>query len=93
VSFLTVMAIGVAALLGGAPIVETIFTWPGVGAFFVQSITASDIPVIQGFTLFAILLYVVFSLLVDLVAMWIDPRLAPALPRMRRAESLMTARQ
>jgi ABC-type dipeptide/oligopeptide/nickel transport system permease component len=93
VSFLTVMAIGVAALLGGAPVVETVFTWPGVGAFFVQSITASDIPVIQGFTLFAISLYIVFSLLVDLVAMWIDPRLVPAGRRTRRAESLMTARQ
>lgn len=77
VSFLTVMAVGVAALLGGAPVVETVFTWPGVGAYFVQSITAGDIPVIQGFTLFAILAYVVFSLVVDIVAVVIDPRLAP----------------
>ena len=78
VSFLTVMAVGVAALLGGAPIVETVFSWPGVGAFFVQSITASDIPVIQGFTLFAIFCYVVFSLAVDVIAVLIDPRLAPS---------------
>jgi ABC-type dipeptide/oligopeptide/nickel transport system permease component len=78
VSFLTVMAVGVAALLGGAPVVETVFTWPGVGAYFVQSITAGDIPVIQGFTLFAILAYVVFSLIVDVVAVVIDPRLAPS---------------
>jgi glutathione transport system permease protein len=76
VPFLTVMAVGVAALLGGAPIVETVFTWPGVGAFFVQSIIASDIPVIQGFTLFAIFVYIVCSLAVDLIAVWIDPRLA-----------------
>jgi ABC-type dipeptide/oligopeptide/nickel transport system permease component len=76
VSFLTVMAVGLAALLAGAPIVETIFTWPGVGAFFIQAITAQDIPVIQGFTLFAILLFVVFSLIVDLVAVMIDPRLS-----------------
>ncbi len=92
VPFLTVMAIGVAAMLGGAPVVETVYTWPGVGAYFVQSITASDIPVIQGFTLFAIGLYTVFSLLVDLAAIAIDPRLAPAGRRMRRAGQLMAAR-
>jgi ABC-type dipeptide/oligopeptide/nickel transport system permease component len=76
VPFLTVMGVGIAALLGGTPIVETIFTWPGVGAFFVQSITARDLPVIQGFTLFATLTYVVLSLVVDLAATRIDPRLA-----------------
>jgi peptide/nickel transport system permease protein len=75
VPFLTVMGVGLAGLLGGAPIVETIFSWPGVGAFFVQSITARDVPVIQGFTLFAIVAYVVISLTVDLLATWIDPRL------------------
>jgi glutathione transport system permease protein len=90
VPFLTVMGVGIAGLLGGAPIVETIFSWPGVGAFFVQSITASDVPVIQGFTLFAIVAYVVMSLAVDLIAMWIDPRLRPPGRRERRTTALAT---
>lgn len=83
VPFLTAMAVGLAGLLGGAAIVETVFSWPGVGAFFVQSITAQDIPVIQGFTLFAIFAYVVMSTLVDIAAVLIDPRLrsASAVPR------------
>ncbi|MEV6598550.1 ABC transporter permease [Actinoplanes sp. NPDC051346] len=76
VPFLTVVGTGVAALLGGAPIVETVFTWPGVGRFAVQAITARDLPVVQGYILLAIAAYVAVSLVVDLVAVAIDPRLA-----------------
>lgn len=74
VPFLTVMAVGVAGLLGGAPIVETVFNWPGIGAFAVQSVTARDIPVIQGFTLFAVLAFVLTSLLIDVAVGALDPR-------------------
>jgi glutathione transport system permease protein len=78
VPFLTVVGTGLAALLGGAPIVETVFTWPGIGRFAVASITARDLPVVQGFTLLAVLAFVVVSMLVDLAAMAIDPRTRPA---------------
>jgi ABC-type dipeptide/oligopeptide/nickel transport system permease component len=75
VPFLTVVGTGVAALLGGAPIVETVFSWPGVGAYAVSAITARDVPIIQGFTMFAVLAFVVINLLVDILAGIIDPRL------------------
>jgi ABC-type dipeptide/oligopeptide/nickel transport system permease component len=75
VPLLTVAGTGVAALLGGAPIVETVFSWPGVGAYAVDAITARDVPVVQGFTLFAVLAFVVINLCVDLLAGIIDPRL------------------
>ncbi|MEV6520634.1 ABC transporter permease [Longispora sp. NPDC051575] len=78
VPFLTVVGTGVAALLGGAPIVETVFTWPGVGRYAVQAITARDLPVVQAYTLLAIAVYVAVSLVVDLVAVAVDPRLARA---------------
>jgi peptide/nickel transport system permease protein len=74
--FLTVIGLGTAALLGGAPIVETVFSWPGVGRFTVEAITARDMPVVTGFTMVAVLTYVVVSLLVDRLLMVIDPRLA-----------------
>lgn len=74
VPFLTVVGTGTAALLGGAPIVETVFSWPGIGRFAVQAIAARDVPVVQGFTLFAVLAFVGISMLVDLVAMALDPR-------------------
>lgn len=83
VPFLTVFGAGAGALLGGAPIVETVFTWPGVGRFAVQAITARDVPVVQGFTLLAVAAFVVISMLVDFAAMAIDPRIRPA-PAHRR---------
>lgn len=76
--YLTMIGLGSAALLGGAPVIETVFTWPGVGRFTVEAITARDMPVVTGFTIVAVLVYVVVSLLVDLLSVWLDPRLRPA---------------
>ena len=90
VPFLTVVGTGVAALLGGAPIVETVFTWPGIGRFAVQGITARDLPVVQGYALLGITAYVAVSLLVDVIAMVVDPRLAPARVRDRAWHPLWT---
>ncbi|MDN5725249.1 MAG: ABC transporter permease [Propionibacteriales bacterium] len=72
--FLTVVGLGTAMLLGGAPITETIFSWPGVGKYTVDAITARDMPVVTSFTMLAVLAYVATSLVVDLVIMIIDPR-------------------
>ena len=88
VPFLTVVGPGVAALLGGAPIAETVFTWPGIGRFAVQGITARDLPVVQGYALLGITAYVAVSLLVDVIAMAVDPRLAPARVRHRAGRPL-----
>ncbi|MCZ2812009.1 ABC transporter permease [Modestobacter sp. VKM Ac-2979] len=76
--YLTMVGLGSAALLGGAPIVETVFTWPGVGRFTVEAITARDMPVVTGFTIIAVLVYVVVSLGTDLLTAALDPRLRPA---------------
>ena len=75
VPFLHAVAIGVAGLLGGAPIIETVFTWPGIGSYVVSSINARDLPVIQAFAVIATLLYVACSLLTDIAAAVIDPRI------------------
>ena len=62
-------------LLGGAAIVETIFAWPGVGRFVVESIYARDYPIIQGFVLLAGLTFVLVNLATDLLYAVIDPRI------------------
>lgn len=86
VPFLAVFAAGAAALLGGAPIVETVFTWPGIGRFTIAAITSRDLPVVQGFTLFAVAAFVVTTTAADLFAMTVDPRTRPpARARRRRA--------
>ncbi len=94
VPFLTMVGVGAAALLGGAPIVETVFTWPGVGRFAVQAITARDVPVVQGFTLLATVAFIVMSMVADLAAMAVDPRLGPVSrpadrPGLRRRASVL----
>ncbi|ODU03000.1 MAG: glutathione ABC transporter permease [Pseudonocardia sp. SCN 72-86] len=76
--FLTMVGIGAGFLLGGAPIVESVFTWPGVGRFTVQAIDSRDMPVVVGFTMIAVLAFVLTSLVTDLLATLIDPRLRVA---------------
>lgn len=73
--FLTVVGIGIGSLLGGAAIVETVFTYPGIGSYVVAAIAARDLPVVQGFVVISTLAYVTASLLVDVASTLIDPRL------------------
>lgn len=74
--FLTVVGIG--SLLGGAAIIETVFTYPGIGSYAVAAITARDLPVVQGFVVVSTFAYVTASFLVDLMSALIDPRLRRA---------------
>ena len=83
--FLTIVGLGAAAVLGGAPIIESVYTWPGVGAFTVQAINARNVPVIVAFTMIAVTVYVIASLLIDLVLAMVDPRLRHGSLRRRRA--------
>ncbi|MBQ8469716.1 MAG: ABC transporter permease, partial [Clostridia bacterium] len=73
-SILTIIGISVGTLMGGSVVVETIFNWPGVGKLAMDSITARDYPVIQGFVLIMALIYVLVNLLTDLAHHWLDPR-------------------
>ncbi|MEM9249442.1 MAG: ABC transporter permease [Pseudomonadota bacterium] len=73
--FLTAIGISIGALIGGTPLIESIFTWPGLGAYLLEALSARNYPVIQGYVLIAALSYVVASLVVDLAAMALDPRL------------------
>lgn len=74
IAIVTVTGIRLAALLGGAVIVETIFAWPGIGKYVVDSITARDYPTIQGFVLFTGTVVLLINLVVDLTYVWLDPR-------------------
>jgi peptide/nickel transport system permease protein len=64
-----------AYMLAGAVLVEVTFALPGVGSLLVESITAKDIPVVQGLALLIAFLVVVINLLVDLLYLAIDPRI------------------
>lgn len=72
---LNALAIGIGGLLGGAAIVETVFTWPGMGLYIVGAIGARDLPVIQGFAVISTVVFVLVNLLADLLGIFLDPRL------------------
>lgn len=62
------------SLLGGAVIIETIFAWPGLGKHIVDSIYDRDYPSIQGFVLFIGTAFVLINLVIDVLYVWLDPR-------------------
>ncbi len=62
-------------LLGGAVIVETVFSWPGLGSLMVESIVSRDYPVIQSGVLMISMFLVTLNFLVDMVFGIIDPRI------------------
>jgi peptide/nickel transport system permease protein len=71
---LTVIGISIGALLGGAIVTETVFTIPGMGRLVVQSIARRDYPVIQGAIIAIAMTYVLVNLVVDVLYVYIDPR-------------------
>ncbi|GAA5512106.1 dipeptide transport system permease protein DppB [Deinococcus carri] len=71
----TVIGLQAGALLGGAVLTETIFSWPGLGSWLYDAISQRDYPVIQGGVIFAALVVSVANLLVDLSYAMLDPRI------------------
>ena len=71
----TMIGTSFAFMLSGSIIVESIFSWPGIGQYVIQSIHMRDYPVIQGYAIFAALLFIAIHTMVDLIYLIIDPRL------------------
>ncbi|MGG5891042.1 ABC transporter permease [Falsiroseomonas sp. HC035] len=71
----TVAGIACGVLLGGAVVIESVFSLPGVGRLIVGAIQRRDYPVIQGGLLLTATIFVVVNLLVDLLYAWLDPRI------------------
>ncbi|CAK0744506.1 glutathione ABC transporter membrane subunit GsiC [Gammaproteobacteria bacterium] len=70
----TLLGLQLGALLGGAVITETVFSWPGLGSLMVEAINRRDYPVVQGCVLLISLVYVGVNTLTDLVYAALDPR-------------------
>ncbi|HEU0230455.1 MAG TPA: ABC transporter permease [Burkholderiaceae bacterium] len=71
----TVLGLALGDLLYGAVLTETVFGWPGMGAYVVESIQALDFPAVMGFAVVVSFVYVLLNLVVDLLYRWIDPRI------------------
>lgn len=78
IPIITIAGIQIARLLGGTVIIEQIFGLPGVGRYIYEAIANRDYPVVQGVTLVIATLFVLVSLLVDVLYAVVDPRLRNA---------------
>lgn len=72
---ITLAGMQLPVLLSGALVTETVFTWPGMGRLFLDSLGYSDYPVIMGLLMFSAVLVLIGSLLADLLSAFIDPRI------------------
>lgn len=71
---ITVIGVVVTVLIGGTVVTETVFTMPGAGRLVVNSVLRRDYPVVQGAILTVAVAYVLINLIVDIIYIYIDPR-------------------
>ena len=72
---ITLIGLSVGHLLGGAAIIETIFSWQGIGNMVVEAIRVRDYQLIQGYVIWMAVIYVVVKLIVDVSDRFLDPQL------------------
>lgn len=75
IPILTMMGLQFALLLAGAVLTETTFSWPGMGTFLFDRIEYRDFTTVQGTIVFFALLVITISLVIDLIYVYIDPRI------------------
>ena len=75
VPIVTVVGLGIALLIGGVVVTETVFNIPGLGRLVLDAVLARDYPIIQGLILFFALIYVLVNLVIDLSYTLFDPRI------------------
>jgi peptide/nickel transport system permease protein len=75
ITVVTVIGIVLAITLSGSVVIETIFGLPGIGRLIINSVLRRDYPVIQGTVLFVAATYVLVNLLIDLLYVYLDPRI------------------
>ena len=75
---ITLLGLSFGNLLGGAAVVEIVFSWPGLGYLAVQSIIYRDFQLVQGIVLWIALMYMIINLVIDISYNRLDPRLRKA---------------
>ena len=75
IPIVTIIGLNFGTLLGGSVLTETIFSWPGVGRFVVESISNKDIPSVLGSIVMLAILFSLVNLIVDILYSFLDPRI------------------
>ena len=76
---ITMLGMSFGSLLGGTMIVETIFSWNGIGKAAMEAVTGRDYALVQGYVLWMGCIYVLVNLLVDIIDQFLDPRIRRAM--------------
>jgi len=71
----TIIALDLPFLLGGAIVTERIFGWPGMGRLFLDHVSRGDTPVVMGILMMIAVAVVIFQLIADILYAWLDPRI------------------
>jgi peptide/nickel transport system permease protein len=75
VPIVTVIGIGIALLIGGVVVTESVYNIPGLGRLVLDAVLARDYPIIQGLILFLSFSYIIINLLIDISYAFLDPRI------------------
>ena len=75
IPIITAVGLQFGSLLGGAMLVETVFSWPGLGRLMVDSIKSKDIPIVLGCVIIMATMFSLVNLLVDIIYAFVDPRI------------------
>ena len=75
VPIVTIIGIGIALLIGGVVVTESVFNIPGLGRLTIDAVLRRDYPIIQGIILVFSAVYVVVNLIIDLLYTVLDPRI------------------
>lgn len=71
----TIVALDIPVLIGGATITETIFSWNGMGRAFIQSVQPADPPLLMAFVMVTAVGVIIFQIIADILYSWLDPRI------------------
>ena len=75
IPIITVVGLQFGFLLGGSVVTESIFSWPGIGRFTIESINARDIPSVLGSVVTLSILFTFVNLIIDVAYAFVDPRI------------------
>ncbi len=75
VPVITIIGLNIGGLIAFSVITETVFQWPGTGLMFIQAVDFADVPIMAAYLCFVALIFVIVNLIVDLLYVFIDPRI------------------
>ena len=71
----TILGVQMGTVLAGSVVIESVFSWPGIGSLLFDSVSSRNYPVVLGIMVLGSLVVIVANIVVDLVYMWLDPRI------------------